>query len=206
MPSSLSSPAAPPSAPPHRVCPWWLGYLLVSPLRRFFDPPARTLAPHVRPGMTVLEPGPGMGFFTLELARLAGSSGRVVAVDIQPRMLAALRKRAAKAGVLDRLELRLANSDSLGLADLRGAVDFTLAYAVVHELPDAARFFREVAAVSKPGARLLFAEPRGHVTAAHFEVELEAAHAAGFTLAALPSLRRCHAALLEKIGPANAEA
>ena len=50
---------------PHRVCPWWLGYLLASPLRRILIPPAKVLAGHVRAGMTVLEPGPGMGFFTL---------------------------------------------------------------------------------------------------------------------------------------------
>jgi SAM-dependent methyltransferase len=129
---------------PHRVCPWWLGYLLASPLRRILIPLAKVLAGHVRPGMTVLEPGPGMGFFTLELARLVGASGRVIAVDIQPRMLDGLRRRAAKAGVLDRVDARLAAPDSLGLADLEGVVDFTLASAVVHELPAAATFFREV--------------------------------------------------------------
>jgi hypothetical protein len=37
-------------------------------------------------------------------------------------------------------------------------VDFTLAFAMVHELPAAAHFFREVAAASKPGARVLFVE------------------------------------------------
>lgn len=84
---------------PQRVYPWWLGYLLVSPLRRLSQNPGKVLAPYVREGMTVLEPGRGMGFFTLELARLVGPSGRVVAVDIQPRMLAGLRRRAARAGL-----------------------------------------------------------------------------------------------------------
>ncbi len=59
-----------------RVCPWWLGYLLASRLRRLWEDPRTILAPYVREDMTVLEPGPGMGFFTLELARLVGSSGR----------------------------------------------------------------------------------------------------------------------------------
>ena len=53
-----------------RVCPWWLGYLLASPVRRWMaENPESLLAPYVREGMTVLEPGPGMGFFTLPLAR-----------------------------------------------------------------------------------------------------------------------------------------
>jgi SAM-dependent methyltransferase len=139
-----------------------------------------------------------MGFFTLELARLVGGSGRVIAVDIQSRMLDRLRRRAAKAGVLGRLDARLAAPDSLGLTDLAGAVDFTLAFYVVHELPAAAPFFREVARASKPGARLLFAEPAGHVTASLFEAELQAARDAGFTPLEAPSLRRSLSALLEK--------
>jgi len=182
---------------PHRVCPWWLGYWLASPLRRLSYRPEDILAGHVREGMTVLEPGPGMGFFTLELARMAGAAGRVVAVDIQPRMLASLRRRAAKAGLLDRIDARLTPAESLGVADLAGRVDFTLAFAMVHELPSAARFFREVAEASKPGARLLLVEPAGHVKQADFDGELAAAREAGFTRVESPVVRRGRAALLE---------
>jgi len=182
----------------HRVCPWWLGYFLLNPLRRFGQNPANILSPHVRESMTVLEPGPGMGFFTLELARLVGSSGCVIAVEIQPKMLARLKRRAAKAGLLERLNVRLASPDSMKISDLAGSVDFTLAFAVVHEFPDAARFFAEVAAASKPGACLLFAEPTGHVKSADFEAELKAAFRAGFVLADRPSIRRSHAALLRR--------
>jgi len=183
----------------HRVCPWWLGYFLMNPLRRYGQDPAKILAPFVREGMTALEPGPGMGFFTLELARRVEKSGRVVAVDIQPRMLDRLKRRAAKAGLLDRLDVRLASSDSMGLTDLAGTVDFTLAFAVVHEFPDAGRFFAEVAAASKPGASLLMAEPTGHVTAGEFEGELKAASAAGFTLRDGPTIKRSQTALLKRL-------
>jgi len=192
---SMTAPSRPES--PH-VCPWWIGYVLASPLRRIFFQPAKLLAPYIREGMTVFEPGPGMGFFTVELARRVGISGRVIAVDIQPRMLEGLRRRAAKAGVLERVDARLATPDSMGIADLAGAVDFTLAFAVVHEVPDAASFLREVARVSKPGARLLFVEPSGHVKPAQFDAELQAARDAGFTLVETPSLPRSRAALLEK--------
>ncbi len=82
--------------------------------------------------MTVLEPGPGMGFFTLELARRVGTSGRVVAVDIQPKMLDGLRRRLRKAGLLVRVQTRLAQPAGMGVADLAGDVDFALVFAVVH--------------------------------------------------------------------------
>jgi len=182
----------------HPVCPWWLGYWLASPLRRLWYDPAKIVVPYVRPGATVVEPGPGMGFFTLELARLVGPSGRVVAIDLQPRMLAGLERRLAKAGLAGRVECRRAQPDSLGVADLAGRADFFLAFAMVHEVPSPAAFFREAAGVLKPGAVLLLAEPKGHVKEADFADELKAAADAGFRIAGRPSIRRSCTALLER--------
>jgi len=180
------------------VCPWWIGYLLASPARRWMgDSPESLLEPYLRPGMVVLEPGPGMGFFTLPLARMVGPSGRVVAVDIQPRMLASLSRRAQKAGLRDRIETRLAQPDQMNLGDLKQSIDFVLAYAVVHEMPSAESFFREAAAALKPSGLLFFAEPAGHVKPQDFQKELDAASDAGFTVIHRPSVRRCHAALLQ---------
>jgi 2-polyprenyl-3-methyl-5-hydroxy-6-metoxy-1,4-benzoquinol methylase len=80
----------------HRVCPWWIGYLLASPVRRWFgQDPVGILSSYVHESMTVLEPGPGMGFFTIPLARLVGNAGRVIAVDMQPKMIKGLKRRAA---------------------------------------------------------------------------------------------------------------
>jgi len=135
------------------------------------------------------------------LVKLGGvlprAAGRVIAVDIQPRMLAGLKRRVAKAGLLNRVEARLASDGSLGVRDLKGGVDFTLAFAVVHELPDAGQFFAEVAQAQKPGACLLLVEPAGHVKESQFQAELEAAARAGLALADHPTFRRSHAALLK---------
>ncbi len=148
--------------------------------------------------MTVLEAGPGMGYFTLELAQLVGASGQVIAVDVQPKMIDRLQRRAAKAGLGDRVEARVAPAESMGIADLQGSVDFTLAFAVVHEFPDASRFFVEVATASKVGASVLLAEPSGHVKAAAFDVEIQAAATAGLLVVERPSIRRSQSALLRK--------
>jgi SAM-dependent methyltransferase len=190
-----------------RICPWWLGYLLASPIRRLMYDPAKVLSPHVRTGMTVLEAGSGMGFFTLELARLVGASGRVVAVDVQPRMIDGLKRRAARAGLLERVDARLTAADSLGVADLAGVVDFVLAFAVVHELPAVDPFFAEAAAALKRGGTLLLAEPTGHVSADEFEAELRAAAQPGLAVMDRSSLRRTRVALLKKTagGPGIAD-
>ncbi len=182
----------------HRVCPWWLGYLLACPLRRLLQDPKSVLAPYVRDGMMVLEVGPGMGFFTIDLARMVGAHGRVVAVDIQPRMISHLKRRLAKAGLLKRVDARLAGADSMGLADLTGAIDFVLAFAVVHELAAPDRFFAEAAQALKTGGSILLAEPPGHVRVLDFEQQLALAARAGLRLTERPRLRRSHAALLKK--------
>jgi ubiquinone/menaquinone biosynthesis C-methylase UbiE len=184
-----------------RVCPWWLGYFLASPIRRWIDvgDPEAFLSSYVRPGMTVLEPGPGMGFFTLPMAKIVGSSGRIIAIDIQPRMLEGLRRRATKAGVLPRIETRLARPDSLGIEDLTGKVDFVLAYAVVHEMPSTEAFFNETSSALKPDGRLLLVEPAGHVDAAKFTEELDAARRNGLRLEEEPKMPRKLAAQFTKI-------
>lgn len=172
----------------HCVCPWWIGWLLVSPLRRLWQEPRTILSPCVRSGMTVLEPGPGMGFFTLALAQLVGPQGRVIAVDVQPRMLDALERRARKAGLVDRIAVRQADGSSLGVDDLAGQVDFVLAFAVVHELPDQVAFFEQVAKVLKPGGRVLVSEPRLHVKESDLAVTVRTAEQAGLREEARPSI------------------
>ena len=41
-------------------------------------------------GMTVLDVGCGMGFFSIGLAKLVGDKGCVIAADVQPKMLSVL--------------------------------------------------------------------------------------------------------------------
>jgi ubiquinone/menaquinone biosynthesis C-methylase UbiE len=155
--------------------------------------------------MTVLEPGPGVGFFTLDLARLVGRAGKVVAVDVQAGMLDAIRRRAEKAGLADRIDLRQVPGDRMGLADLEAKVDFALAFAMVHEVPDAASFLGELGATLRPGGTILVAEPIFHVTKKEFAVTLQAARSAGLRIDTRPAIRLSHAALLVKDQPGPEE-
>jgi ubiquinone/menaquinone biosynthesis C-methylase UbiE len=182
----------------HHLCPWWLGYLLLGPIRRLVHDPSAILSPYVREGMTILEPGPGMGFFTLELARRVGTTGRVIAVDVQPKMIERLKRRAANANLDKRIDARVTRPDSMQLHGLDSGVDFILAFAVVHEVPDAAVFFAEAAASMKPDARMLLGEPFGQVSYVQFETELEMAKRVRLEAEARPPIRRAHTALLRK--------
>jgi SAM-dependent methyltransferase len=183
---------------PHRVCPWWLGYLLASPLRRLYQDPRAILSPPSAVRHDRRRDRAGMGFFTLDIARLVGPGGRVVAIDVQPKMLDALKRRAKRAGLPDRVETRPVAGEATGMEDLDGQADFVLAFAVVHELPDMHRFFAAAGAALKPGGRTLLAEPSGHVTAENFAKTLAAAAAAGLRRVDSPRIRGSRTALLEK--------
>jgi ubiquinone/menaquinone biosynthesis C-methylase UbiE len=182
----------------HRVCPVWVGYLLASRIRTLLHNPQKILGPHVRSGMHVMDIGPAMGFFSLPLARLVGPGGRVVCVDVQEKMLRALLRRARRAQLADRIETRVCDADSLRVDDLAGKVDFVLAFAVVHEVGYAGRFFSEVQRVLKRRGRVLFGEPRGHVSERAFEESLSFATQSGLTKVDTPKIARTHAVVLEK--------
>jgi len=139
-----------------------------------------------------------MGFFTLEIAKLVRSSGRVVAVDVQPQMIEGLKRRARKAGLLDRIDARVVSPASMQLADLNAIADFVFAFAVAHEMPSAASFFSEVARAMRSGGDLLLAEPSGHVSEAEFGEQIKAAAHSGLGVFERPSIDRCVAALLRK--------
>jgi ubiquinone/menaquinone biosynthesis C-methylase UbiE len=182
---------------PH-VCPWWIGYFLLSPLRRILQDPDRILAPYVREGMTVLEIGPGMGFFSLPLARLVGRSGRIICVDVQERMLNKLRRRAQKSGLLDRITAILADGNSLHIEKYEGQIDFALAFAVVHEVSDQGRMIDEVYRSLKSESLLLVSEPKSHVTEEDFQATIESARARGFREEASLDIRKSYSVLLRK--------
>ena len=193
--SSHTQPA--PSGALH-VCPAWAGPLLCCPLRRLFERPETLLGDHVKPGMTVLEPGCGMGYFTLPIARMTGPAGTVVAVDLQPKMIEGLTRRARRAGLLDRIEAVACADGDLGLAARPGVVDLAVAIHVLHEVRDRQRFLGQLYVALRPGGRLLLLEPKGHVSREALDAELALSERAGFRPAGEPLHRRSHGALLEK--------
>jgi ubiquinone/menaquinone biosynthesis C-methylase UbiE len=148
--------------------------------------------------MTVLEPGCGMGYFTLPIARMTGPTGRVIAVDLQPKMIEGLTRRARRAGLLERIEAVACTDGSLGLAGRPGVVDLAVVIHVLHEVRDRQRFLEQLFDALRPGGRLLLLEPKGHVSRETLDAELALSERAGFRPVGEPAHRRSHGALLEK--------
>ncbi len=180
-----------------QVCPWWLCRSFDNPLRRWIHDPKRILKPHVAAGMTGVDIGCGMGYFTLGMARLVGPNGKVVAVDLQEKMLEGLRRRAERAGLDRRIVLHRCRPDDLGV---EGPADFALCFWMVHEVPDKARFFAQIFGFLRPGGRLLLVEPKFHVTRKNFERTVEVCRGAGFRLLGDPEIALSRAVRMEKGG------
>ena len=159
-----------------RVCPWWLGFFVSGPARRLVHNPEKILRGLVRKGQVVADIGCGSGLFSIPLAKMVGEEGRVIAADIQEKMLEFVRRRAEKAGVAARIKLHQCQEKELGIEE---QVDFALAFYMVHEVLDIDAFFKEIVTLLKPDAHFLLIEPKMHVNASRFQKTVDAAYAAG---------------------------
>ena len=181
------------------ICPWQSGPLLTASLRKLTHNPHRIVEPYLSEGMTAMDIGCGMGFFSIPMSRITGKQGVVIAVDLQPEMLAGLRKNAQKAGV-DNITLHQCAYDSLNIDEWAEAVDFALIFMMLHEVPDAARLIHEVYGALKPGGKLLFSEPVVHVPADRFQASVAMIQQTGFKAVSSPKIHICRSVVFEKVG------
>jgi ubiquinone/menaquinone biosynthesis C-methylase UbiE len=136
--------------------PEFLAGAIDNPLRRRIQPPSEMPLRHgIEPGMTVLEVGPGNGRYTVETARAVGPLGKVIAVDIEPKMIERVSRRAHEEGVTN-LEAKTASVYDLPFPD--ATFDAVSMIAVISEIPDPQRALGEFYRVLKPAGTLAFSE------------------------------------------------
>jgi ubiquinone/menaquinone biosynthesis C-methylase UbiE len=136
--------------------PEFMANLIDHPLRRRFQPPYETAVRHgLEPGMIVLEVGPGSGTYTMGAARRVGPEGKVVTIDIEPKMIERVRRKAYAGGV-ENVEARVA--DVYDLPFDSETFDAVYMIAVIGEIPDPDRAIGEFYRVLSPSGRLVFSE------------------------------------------------
>lgn len=163
-----------------RPCPYAFAWIVDNPLRRLWVPLILDRIA-IQPGERVLELGPGPGAFTVEAARRAGPDGRLVAIDIQPRMIEAVTRKV-QAASLSNVETHIADAYTLPLAD--ASVDRAFLVTVLPEIPDKGRALAEIRRVLKPGAILSVTEQLPDPDYPLPRTTICWAEAAGFELAA----------------------
>lgn len=177
------------------VCPWWIAYTFDNPLRRLFHDTEKVFAPYLDKGMTAVDIGCGMGYFSIGMAKIVGETGKIISVDIQQQMLDTLIKRAQKEDVDHCISTILCDENDIGVNE---KVDFALAFWMVHETPDESHLFQQLYSILHSSGKLLLAEPKIHVTSNAFKKTIEAAQKVGFRLIDRPKIFFSHTALFEK--------
>ena len=99
------------------VCPWYCCFTFDNIFRRLVQKPENILKGAVQPGMTALDIGSGMGYFSIPMAEMVGPEGKILALDVQEKMLIGLKKRAVRNGVEKRIECRLVKDSVWGISD-----------------------------------------------------------------------------------------
>ncbi len=94
-------------------------------IRKLFAPPQGLVEPYVTNGQVVADLGCGPGYYTLALAELVGTEGRVYAVDSDEKAIRALEKKADKRGYRN-IEAHASSASDLSFIR-DGSVDFILA-------------------------------------------------------------------------------
>lgn len=136
--------------------PPWARGLLHSGWRRRYRDPARTAELlHIRPGMRVLELGPGSGLFTAEAARRVGAHGQLLSVDLQIEMLRPLQQQVHAEG-LPNVFISAATAEHLPFPD--HSVDLAFAIAVLPMIRDKPQALRELRRVLRPHGVLAVSE------------------------------------------------
>lgn len=134
-------------------------FMLLSPQRSLLHPAAEMVRSfRVREGDTVLELGPGPGYFSIEASRVVGPGGRVLCVDVQPGMVSILRERLDEAHAARALPI-VGDGVQLPLRD--GCIDAAYLVTVLGEIPDRPRAMAELRRVMKRGGVLSIMESLG---------------------------------------------
>lgn len=139
--------------------PAFIGYFLDSNYRRRIQPPTQIIERSgIKKGDRVLEIGCGSGAYTTFVAREVGKEGIVEALDIQPAMLAQLKKKLAKPENSDIQNIRLHESSAYQLPFEEGSIDLVYMITVLPEIPDQAKVLAEVRRVLKVNGILAVTE------------------------------------------------
>lgn len=111
----------------------------------------------IRPGMFVADVGAGTGYMSLRMAKRVGPAGRVYANDLQPEMLRRLQQNAARAKIMNIVEV-LGEEDDPKLP--RGRMDLVLLADVYHEFSKPREMIDKIRESLKPDGRLVLLEYR----------------------------------------------
>ncbi len=137
--------------------PGFLTRLIDNPVRRRFIQKPEVIADRLdlKPGMIVVEIGPGKGSYTLAIAARILPDGKVYAVDIDEKIIARLQKRIQDQGITNIIPQM---DDAYNFSFKNESIDRVIAIACLPEIPEPIRALIEVYRILKPDGILSLSE------------------------------------------------
>jgi len=136
----------------HRRFPDRLAFTLNNRIRSFLSPPVELISKlDIGKADVVVDFGCGPGFFTVPLAKVAG---KVIGIDVSPRML----ERAASYASRSKVPIEFVRSDGTDIRLGDDSVDMILLNHVFHELKDRGKVLSEFLRIMKLSGRLAIVE------------------------------------------------
>ena len=172
------------------------------PKRDAWQKPAELVAAlRIPAGATVVDLGAGTGYFARHLSQAVGPDGAVLAVEVEPRLVAFLRDRAEREQLANVAPV-LASFDNPRLP--RASADLILVADTYHHLDHRRRYLPQLARALRPGGRVAIVDwkpgtlPEGPDPAHKLPPEQVVAEmqAAGFALVGQPDMLPYHYVLI----------
>jgi ubiquinone/menaquinone biosynthesis C-methylase UbiE len=179
------------------VCPHSMAFMLDNWLRKLLQNPSKILDGYIKEGDTAIDLGCGPGFFSIPMAKMTGPNGKVIAADLQDKMLTHVKRKASRKKVTDRMTFHQCKSNKVGL-DSKEIADFVLAFYMIHETGNPGMFLGEVYDLLKKGGTFLVVEPKMHVPQEKYEELIAMAKDIGFTVADYPKKKGGRSVLFKK--------
>jgi len=137
--------------------PAFMTRLIDNPIRRKLIQKPETVAKRMKlkPGMTVIEIGPGKGNYTKAIAKNILPDGKVYAIDIQESIINRLKKKIKKESITNIIP-QIDDAYNLSFED--EMVDRVLMIACLPEIPDPVRVLKEIKRVLKKDGLISLSE------------------------------------------------
>lgn len=126
--------------------------ILDSPSRKKITPPFKILRMlGLKRGMTFVDVGAGTGFFSIPASKIVGDSGKVIALDIEEKMLKEIRKKVRQ-GRINNIIIKKSKEYQFPIESK--IADFAFISNVLHEIDNKVVFLKEVWRILKKEAFL----------------------------------------------------
>jgi SAM-dependent methyltransferase len=164
-------------------------------IRKLLHNPIKIFSKYIHDGMTIIDLGCGPGFFTAAFAAMCGNSGRVIAADLQEKMLEIVKRKIKGKNFENRVSFHLCGKENTGI-DVKA--DFINTFYMVHEVPSAHKLINEVYTILNQKGIFFITEPKIHVSKKDFCETVNLAENEGFKLIDRPNIHFSRSAVFVK--------